>query len=91
MTDRTKYWSVRVIIIIVLSLFAYTGGELLDRATATAETTFCENDGCINLWEIGYCYDAPNSRRGCNKVGARCIEYRCGGGGPNDGKDSILQ
>ena len=91
MTNRTKYWSVRVIIIVVLSLFAYTGGELLDRATATSETAFCENDKCAHIFGLGFCFDAPGSNRGCDMEGSSCNTYMCGGGGPGDGKVLILQ
>ena len=89
MTHNIKYWFFRVIAIMVISFIAYSGGEMLDRATATAETEFCENDMCINLFNVGYCYDAPGSKRGCNKLGVSCDTYRCGG--PNDGKTDILQ
>lgn len=92
MTTRLKYWSVRISIIMVISSFAYVGGELSSRAAATSETVFCENDVCLKLYLIGYCLDAPGSNKGCNMDGTHCSTYRCSsGGGPGDGKVPILR
>ena len=82
---------VRVIVIMVLSLFAYTGGELLDRAIASAETAFCEEDKCVRLYILGYCLDASGSKTGCNMVGSQCKNYVCPDGGLGDGKGPIFQ
>ena len=75
MTNRIKFWSVRAIVVLVLSFLAYTGGTLLERATATVEFEFCENDVCSG-WR-GFCLDNSNSNTGCDKIGGGCATYSC--------------
>ncbi len=75
MTNRIKFWSVRAIVVLVLSFLAYTGGTLLERATATVEFEFCENDVCSE--SQGLCSDHPNSNTGCDKTGGGCRTYSC--------------
>ena len=78
MTNRIKFWSVRAIVVLVLSFLAYTGGTWLDRATATVEFEFCENDVCSGFGPLGWCSNDSESNTGCNRIGWGCETYPCG-------------
>ena len=68
---------------IALAVLTITGGLALGSISASASVPksqqFCENDICQILI---YCYGAPNSRTGCNKIGEEgsplCETYDCG-------------
>ena len=77
MTNRIKFWSVRAIVVLVLSFLAYTGGTLLERATATVEFEYCENDVCNGVGGLGWCSNKSGSKTGCDRTGWGCITYYC--------------
>ncbi|MXZ57231.1 MAG: hypothetical protein F4Z16_01955 [Rhodothermaceae bacterium] len=84
MTNSIKYWSMRAVVMIVLAFLAYTGGSLLEQATATVEVEYCENDRCNRSWiftGFGWCSDSPHSNTGCEAQDLSCRTYSCNVGG----------
>lgn len=80
MTNAIKLWSMRAIVAIVLSFLAYTGGSLLEQATATAEVGYCENDRCAQVLAFGMslCIESRYSHTGCNRTSpSGCETYAC--------------
>ena len=79
MTNTIKLWSMRAIVVLVFAFLAYTGGSLLEQATATSEIQYCENDRCRKFLDhADFCVPTQYSNTGCDKTTPwTCRTYSC--------------
>jgi len=69
-------WAARLFVLILLSALAYTGGVLIEQATATDRASYCEGDVCIRFFGLGLC-SGGGANTGCDRTGGSCRTYLC--------------